>query len=63
MQYNAGTRTDKGQLLGNVCSRYDLRPTEGEKMSRPGIGHNRPPKKSEPFGIHAAWLRFADHVE
>ncbi len=31
-------------------------------MKRPGIGHNGGPK-SEPFGLRAAWLRFADQVE
>ncbi|MEO9464414.1 MULTISPECIES: hypothetical protein [Alphaproteobacteria] len=31
-------------------------------MKRPGIGHNGGPK-SEPSGLRAAWLRFADQVE
>jgi len=31
-------------------------------MKGPGIGHNGAPK-SEPFGLRAAWLRFADQVE
>jgi hypothetical protein len=62
VQNNAATRTDNGQLLGNVCSRSDLHPLESDKMKRLGMGHNGPPKP-EPFGLRAAWLRFADQVE
>jgi hypothetical protein len=62
VQNNATTRTDKRQLLGNVCSRSDLHPLESDKMKRPGMGHNGPPQ-SEPFGLQAAWLRFSDRIE
>lgn len=31
---------------------------------QPGIGHNNPPPEvSEPFGLRAAWLRFAKEIE
>lgn len=38
------------------------RVAEATAQEAPGIGHNGGPA-SLPFGLHAAWLRFADAME